>query len=282
MVDITSTFRACLLEATLSSRNGSVGKAPRSKGNKRHAFSVRAEDILADIKRVESFLTEEDVMGLSSEETDDIETGALSILRTTKLLIGKYKKDLESGPKLSSQVVSHFLGVAEILERKLRVVEQVFIRQRECRIEGMKIKREMSRLENFKSPPPAPKKEVDNFIHEEEDEEDELSPEELQLFQRENASMFEELQRTQNEVSSIENKVVKIAELQELFSEKILQQKDDIELVSQNALAASENIKDGNEELRKAIQNKASIRVYILFSLLVLSFSLLFLDWYNP
>ncbi|QQP49360.1 Syntaxin-18 [Caligus rogercresseyi] len=260
MVDITSTFRACLLEATLSSRNGSVGKAPRSKGNKRHAFSVRAEDILADIKRVESFLTEEDVMGLSSEETDDIETGALSILRTTKLLIGKYKKDLESGPKLSSQVVSHFLGVAEILERKLRVVEQVFIRQRECRIEGMKIKREMK---------------VDNFIHEEEDEEDELSPEELQLFQRENASMFEELQRTQNEV-------VKIAELQELFSEKILQQKDDIELVSQNALAASENIKDGNEELRKAIQNKASIRVYILFSLLVLSFSLLFLDWYNP
>ena len=38
---------------------------------------------------------------------------------------------------------------------------------------------------------------------------------------------------------------------------------------------------DGNEELRKAIQRNASIRVYILFFLLVMSFSLLFLDWYN-
>jgi len=41
------------------------------------------------------------------------------------------------------------------------------------------------------------------------------------------------------------------------------------------------SLKDGNEELRKAIQRNASIRVYILFFLLVMSFSLLFLDWYN-
>ena len=48
-----------------------------------------------------------------------------------------------------------------------------------------------------------------------------------------------------------------------------------------NAVGASENIKDGNEEIRKAIQNRASIRVYILFFLLVMAFTLLFLDWYN-
>ena len=46
-------------------------------------------------------------------------------------------------------------------------------------------------------------------------------------------------------------------------------------------MTATENVKDGNEELRKAIQNQASIRVYVLFFLLVMSFSLLFLDWYN-
>ncbi|QQP36257.1 Syntaxin-18 [Caligus rogercresseyi] len=190
-------------------------------------------------------------------------TRFLSILCTTKLLIGKYKKDLESALNLSSQVVSHFLGVAEILERKLRVVEQVFLPQRECRIEKMKIKREMSRLEDFKSSPLAPKKEVDNFIHEEEKRMRKMNSHQRSssFFNGKNASMFEELQRTQNEV-------VKIAELQELFSEKTLQQKDDIEL----------NIKDGNEELRKM----ASIRAYILFSLIVLPFSLLFLDWYNP
>ena len=51
--------------------------------------------------------------------------------------------------------------------------------------------------------------------------------------------------------------------------------------IASNAVGASENIKDGNEEIRKAIQNRASIRVYILFFLLVMAFTLLFLDWYN-
>lgn len=63
-------------------------------------------------------------------------------------------------------------------------------------------------------------------------------------------------------------------------------QKDPIKTISSlpiasNAVGASENIKDGNEEIRKAIQNRASIRVYILFFLLVMAFTLLFLDWYN-
>jgi len=75
--------------------------------------------------------------------------------------------------------------------------------------------------------------------------------------------------------------VVKIAELQEVFTEKVLQQSGDIEIIGRNAMATTENIKDGNEELRKAIQNQASVRVYVLFFLLVMSFSLLFLDWYN-
>ena len=82
-------------------------------------------------------------------------------------------------------------------------------------------------------------------------------------------------------VTQIQSQVVKISELQEVFTEKVLQQKDDIELIGANAVAATENVRDGNEELRKAIQRNASIRVYILFFLIVMSFSLLFLDWYN-
>ena len=118
--------------------------------------------------------------------------------------------------------------------------------------------------------------------HKEHNEEvEEYSPEELQMLEEENARLYEELMSVQDGIQQVENKVVKIAELQEIFTEKVLQQKDDIELISRNAIATTENVKDGNEELRKAIQNQASVRVYILFFLLVMSFSLLFLDWYN-
>ena len=43
----------------------------------------------------------------------------------------------------------------------------------------------------------------------------------------------------------------------------------------------TENVKDANDQIREAIQRNAGLRVYILFFLLVMSFSLLFLHWYN-
>lgn len=79
----------------------------------------------------------------------------------------------------------------------------------------------------------------------------------------------------------MEGKVVHIAELQELFTEKVLQQQIDIERISTTVVGTTENIKEANEQIRQAIQRNAGLRVYILFFLLVMSFSLLFLDWYN-
>ena len=108
-----------------------------------------------------------------------------------------------------------------------------------------------------------------------------MSPEEIQLFEKENEKMYEDLMTLKDEVQQIETKVVKIAELQQIFTEKVLQQKDDIDLIASNAVATTENVSDGNEEIRKAIQRNASTRIYVLFFLIVMSFTLLFLDWYN-
>lgn len=79
----------------------------------------------------------------------------------------------------------------------------------------------------------------------------------------------------------MESKVVHIAELQELFTEKVLQQEKDIERIADTVVGSTENIKDANEQIRQAIQRNAGLRVWVLFFLLVMSFSLLFLDWYN-
>ena len=57
---------------------------------------------------------------------------------------------------------------------------------------------------------------------------------------------------------------------------------ESVELVQADTVASTENVKSGNEAVRQAIQDKATYRVYILFIILVFSFSLLFLDWYNP
>lgn len=62
---------------------------------------------------------------------------------------------------------------------------------------------------------------------------------------------------------------------------KVLQQEQDIDRVANTVVGATENVKDANEQIKQAIQRNAGLRVYILFFLLVMSFTLLFLDWYN-
>lgn len=58
-------------------------------------------------------------------------------------------------------------------------------------------------------------------------------------------------------------------------------QRDDIERIGNVVVGATENIKDANEQIKQAIQRNAGLRVWVLFFLIVMSFALLFLDWYN-
>ena len=61
----------------------------------------------------------------------------------------------------------------------------------------------------------------------------------------------------------------------------MLQQETEIERIAAAVIGSTENVKDANDQIRGAIQRNAGFRVWVLFFLLVLSFSLLFLDWYN-
>ncbi|XP_056658394.1 syntaxin-18 isoform X3 [Monodelphis domestica] len=109
--------------------------------------------------------------------------------------------------------------------------------------------------------------------------EDELSPEEIQVFEQENQRLVGEMNSLFDEVRQIEGKVVEISRLQEIFTEKVLQQETEIDNIHQLVVGATENIKEGNEDIREAIKNNAGFRVWILFFLVMCSFSLLFLDW---
>lgn len=61
----------------------------------------------------------------------------------------------------------------------------------------------------------------------------------------------------------------------------MLQQEQDIDRIANTVVGTTETMKDANEQIKQAIQRNAGLRVYILFFLLVMSFTLLFLDWYN-
>jgi len=308
-IDKTGLFRDILKEAQNREDIKPDKNRILNKRKEKDPLEVKAHMIIEHTTQLQCFLAENresyiDVLNktyssnaMSDFERDKIDAETNSLIKTINRLVDDFKKDLRKRlTKLSGQHTLHLEAVSDILEADLKLACQNFSEQRAIRVQKELEIQKLSRLEikARKSTPPdvlleqdaqeKPEQQQINWALEDDEDSDSnqaLSPEEMQLFERENEKMLEDLMSLKDDVQQIESKVVKIAELQQIFTEKVLQQKDDIELISSNAVGASENIKDGNEEIRKAIQNRASIRVYILFFLLVMAFTLLFLDWYD-
>uniref|UniRef100_A0A1A9X2B3 Syntaxin-18 n=1 Tax=Glossina brevipalpis TaxID=37001 RepID=A0A1A9X2B3_9MUSC len=110
--------------------------------------------------------------------------------------------------------------------------------------------------------------------------EKDLKSEDIQMYEEENMQLYQELQGLAEEVEAIEKNVVDIANLQDIFTEKVTLQQHNIERIVNAVIGSTENVKDANEQIKQAIQRNAGLRVWSLFFLLVMSFALLFLDWY--
>ncbi|RXG52563.1 Syntaxin-18 [Armadillidium vulgare] len=109
-----------------------------------------------------------------------------------------------------------------------------------------------------------------------------LDEEERQILEKENALLFNELQSNQEEVKLITKQVVELSRMQDLFTENVEIQSQQIDEIHETILHATDNVQRGNEQVREAMRKDAGFRVWIMFFLIVMSLTILFLDWYNP
>lgn len=109
-----------------------------------------------------------------------------------------------------------------------------------------------------------------------------ISPDEIQMLALENCQIRDELMTLDDDIKMIGKKVVQISRLQEMFTEKVMEQEVVLNNLHDTAIRSSENVREGNELLRDAMMKNASTRVFILFYIITLAFTILFLDWYNP
>jgi syntaxin 18 len=108
-----------------------------------------------------------------------------------------------------------------------------------------------------------------------------LDPKDLMQLEIENKQLLTVYKGLSEEIQMIERNALDIAKLQNIFSENVTAQKYDIERISQTVIATTENVREANQQIKEATQRNAGLRVYLLFFFIVMSFSLLFLDWYN-
>ena len=251
------------------------------------------------------------VPSMRDADRDEIDVGAQKIMSTCSQLIKELRREIADS-KVSPQNLEHREIMLLLIEDYLKNVCKIYSEQKAMRVKRAMEIRKIAKLELESKPARRLKDEIKKSnlnagekAEEKENKstsndssplkiqeingdvntlmyEEEMSPEDIQLFQAENEQLYNELNTIVEEVKQIESKVVHIAELQEILTEKVLDQDKDLDRLMTTVVGSTENVKDANEQIRQAIQRKAGLRVWTLFFLLVMSFSLLFLDWYNP
>ncbi|KAF7462771.1 Hypothetical predicted protein [Marmota monax] len=296
------------------SRDELFRRSPRPKGD----FSSRAREVISHIGKLRDFLLEHrkdyinaysHIMSeygrMTDAERDQIDQDAQIFMRTCSEAIQQLRTEAHKEIH-SQQVKEHRTAVLDFIQDYLKRVCKLYSEQRAIRVKRVVDKKRLSKLE----PEPStktrestssekvsqnPSKDSEETLATEEHPEkilteaqpelgtwgdgkgeDELSPEEIQMVPRRQHLGNHLLTHKQ-----IEGRVVEISRLQEIFTEKVLQQEAEIDSIHQLVVGATENIKEGNEDIREAIKNNAGFRVWILFFLVMCSFSLLFLDWYD-
>ncbi|XP_069782008.1 syntaxin-18 isoform X2 [Narcine bancroftii] len=246
---------------------------------------------------------------MTDTERDQIDQDAQIFMRTCSDAIQQLKAEAIKNVT-SPQVKEHREGVLDLLEVYLKNVCKVYSEQRAIRVKRVVDKKRLSRLEpeqhsnkisvsSSEEILPTESKNAEELVLKDESsgksfpkaqdtlglwndaKGDELSPEEIQMFELENQHLVSEMNSLVDEVRQIEGKVVEISRLQEIFTNKVLQQEKEIDNIHEIVVGTTENVKEGNEDIREAIKNNAGFRVWVLFFLVMCSFSLLFLDWYD-
>ncbi|OIW03646.1 hypothetical protein TanjilG_22303 [Lupinus angustifolius] len=265
----------------------------------RSPFSKAALKTLESIGELEQFLLKHrkdytDLHRTTEQERDSIEHEVSSFIKTCQEQIDVLKNSINeeesskgwlgiASAKSNADTVAHKHGVVLILSERLHSVSAQFDQLRAVRfqdaINRAIPRRKLNRVAKKESA------ETPNLGDMELKEPDEIRSEPLrvqqQLLDDETRALQVELTSLLDTVQETETRMVEMSALNHLVSTHVLQQAQQIEHLYVQAVEATMNVELGNKELSQAIQRNNSSRTFLLLFLFVLTFSILFLDWYS-
>ncbi|KAJ0980928.1 hypothetical protein J5N97_009183 [Dioscorea zingiberensis] len=271
-------------------------KAPDRKPLTRAALKT-----LSSINELEHFIVKhrKDYVGFhrtTEHQRDDIEHEVSIFIKSCKDQIDFLKNGIHEEEKnrtarkwlhtrddgSNADVIAHKHGVVLILSERLHAVTALFDRLRSVRFQDAVNKamprRKMHKIGNLKSSEAHPSDASEITEHDLSSgplrTQDQLLDDETRALQVELTSLLDAVQET-------ETKMVEMSALNHLMSTHVLQQAQQIEQLYEQAVAATMNVERGNKELSQAIQRNNSSKTFLILFMVVLTFSILFLDWYS-
>ncbi|KAL9421531.1 hypothetical protein AB3S75_033912 [Citrus x aurantiifolia] len=270
------------------------------KPRERSSFTKAALKTLESIGALEQFILNHrkdyvETQRTTEQERDSIEHEVTAFIKTCKEQIDILQNSINDdeanskswlglkGDKSNADTIAHKHGVVLILSEKLHSVTAQFDQMRAIRFQDAinramprrKLKREtVSKSADISTPNKSDIRELDEIQPEPLTVQQQLLDDETRALQVELTSLLDAVQQT-------ETKMVEVSALNHLMSTHILHQAQQIEHLYEQAVEATKNVELGNKELSQAIRRNTSSRTFLLLFLFVLTFSILFLDWYS-
>lgn len=271
------------------------------KPPQRSAFTKAAIKTMESINELEQFIIKhrKDYINLhrtTELERDNIEHEVSVFVKACKEQIDILKNRIYEDEDIANSrkwlrddrpradVIAHKHGVVLILSERLHSVTAQFDKLRSIRFQGI-INRAMPRRKIPKKTGSGTVESSTSGVSESE-EGNRLSSSgtfqvQDQLLDDETRALQVELTNLLDAVQETETKMVEMSALNHLMSTHVLQQAQQIEQLYDQAVEATKNVELGNKELTQAIKRNSSSRTFLLLFLFVLTFSILFLDWYS-
>lgn len=257
-----------------------------------HELTQTALSLKKQIDKMKTFVTkcqpkyiDFSPRGMKDTERDEIDSAVAQFLRTAMSEIDNLKKEgiEELKAQKGDSFPVHWLGLAAILSEDLGIVSRSSESLREVRIRHALSERERVQVEydpNVAREMAAEKRDREEKItvdgHQEEDNDMGMLE---QMFERENATLVNDLIETRERVKEAEKTVVEIAQLNHIFATKVIEQAREIEVLYDLAVESTRFVDRGNKELRKMRDRGPIMKQGFVFVVLVFTFAMLFLDW---
>ncbi|XP_047967502.1 syntaxin-81-like isoform X2 [Salvia hispanica] len=277
------------------------------KSLERSLFTKAALKTLESIRALEQFLSKHkkdyvDVHRITEKERDSIEHEVTVFIKACKEQIDVLKNSINNEEAISkgwlgirsdssnADTIAHKHGVVLILSEKLHSVTSQFDQLRAVRFRDAINRVTPRRKLKPKGPTVAESSTSGNIdsrkvsntgIRQTDDAQAQPIRFQQQYIDDETHALQVELATMLDAVQDTETKMVEMSALNHLMSTHVLQQAQQIEFLYEQAVEATNNVVLGNKELSQAIQRNSSSRTFLLLFLFVLTFSVLFLDWYS-
>jgi len=124
---------------------------------------------------------------------------------------------------------------------------------------------------------------IDQNANDEKDEKTfDQSSREVEQFEKENAQLMLLLEANQKESEQIERNAEEVSQAVTFFNENVIEQAEVIGNIYDNVEDAVNLVYEGNAQLKQKEERSASTQATIIIVIVVLTFSVLFLDWFHP